>query len=73
MKLDTAIELIKEAKGIEAVYTGDYRDIQPNVISAQKHDDCLRIARQILLEHYINQKKSKVFETTEELFGYLNE
>ncbi len=59
MKLDTAIELIKEAKGIEAVYTGKYSDIQPNVISAQKHDDCLRIARQILLEHYINQRREE--------------
>ena len=59
MKLDTAIELIKEAKGIEAFYTGKYSDIQPNVISAQKHDDCLRIARQILLEHYINQRKEE--------------
>lgn len=72
MKLDTAIELIKEAKAIEANYS-NYTDIQPNVISAQKHDDCLRIARQILLEHYINQRKSKVFETTEELFEYLEQ
>ena len=59
MNLDTAIELIKEAKGIEAVYTGFYNDIQPNRISAKKHDDCLRIARQILLEHYINQRREE--------------
>ena len=59
MNLNTAIELIKEAKGIEAVYTGFYEDIQPNRISAKKHDDCLRIARQILLEHYIQQNKRK--------------
>ena len=58
MKLETAIELIKEAMGIEAVYHG-WNDTIPNEISAKKHDDCLRIARQILLEHYYNREKRK--------------
>ena len=57
MKLETAIELIKEAKGIEAVYHDPFYDVVPNEISAQKHDACLRLARQILLEHMYERER----------------
>lgn len=56
MTLETAIELIKEAKGIEAVYHSEF-DMIPNEISAQKHDACLRLARQIILEHMYDREK----------------
>lgn len=56
MKLETAIELIKEAQKIEKNYTGSYFDIVPDEISKKKHDECLHIARSILLEHYYERK-----------------
>ncbi len=66
MKLETAIELIREASGIEAVYHEPYYDTIPNEISAQKHDACLRLARQILLEHMYERERRSAREEREE-------
>ena len=60
MKLETAIELIKEAKGIEAVYHEPFYDTIPNEISGAKHDACLRLARQILLEHMYERERRQL-------------
>ena len=60
MTLETAIKLIKEAQGIEAVYHDPFYDMTPNEISGNKHDACLRLARQILLEHmYDRQRRNR--------------
>lgn len=55
MKLETAIELIKEAQKIEKerdnfMFKNSYGT--PNEGSMTRHDECLHIARRILLEHY---------------------
>lgn len=58
MKLDTAIELIKEAQKIEEnhkkikftpIISDDFSVPET---SKKAHDECLRIARRILLENY---------------------
>lgn len=61
MKLETAIELIKEAQKIEKerehfTYNNSYGT--PNEGSRNRHDECLRIARRILLEHYYERNRS---------------
>ena len=58
MKLETAIELIKEAQKIEEnikkvrnnpLYECDYRKDE---LSKEIHDKCLQIARKILIDNY---------------------
>ena len=71
MKLETAIELIREAMGIEAVYHQPYYDTIPNEISGAKHDACLKLARQILLEHmYERERRTTRMERKDNLLNY---
>lgn len=57
MKLDTAIEMIQEAARLEderkqMEKKRKYPVGTPNEGSMTRHDELLRIARRILLEHY---------------------
>lgn len=53
MKLETAIELIKEADQMEKELKDKKHSYGYGTEASQKrHDECLHIARRILLEHY---------------------
>lgn len=72
MKLETAIELIREASGIQAVYVMSDGDLERQGVSKQHHDDCLRIARRILLENMYDYQERQAKEGQVEYDGVEN-